>query len=120
MSTDWPANARERDARVTERVMGWTKTSVGDWWETSHGFLAVYDFCPSECIADAWLVVDEMRRRGIFIEVWAQVDGYRCGAWRTKPEVAGYYRIIDDVTCETAAEGICLVALAALAALGER
>lgn len=71
--------ARELDAEVAVRVMGWRLK--GCWWEASDGStqgctLTDERWRPSVDIADAWRVVEHLRAEGWLITVKEMPDGY--------------------------------------------
>jgi hypothetical protein len=73
------------NAEVAERVMGWERADPDDaigWWETRAPGIQTLrtNFNPDISIADAWLVVEEMRKRGFttFIRVGLTDEAYPC------------------------------------------
>ena len=89
---------REIDALIAEKVMGWPKNSVV-WYIDDKPF-RISDFSPSTQIADAWLVVEKIKRENLQI-VW-DIDGWF---------VSSIYA--DTGFAPTAPLAICLAALKA-------
>lgn len=114
---------RELDLAVAEHVMGWKRGRIfgngnGEWVqpkETSY-FRTDWQGTPSFStrIEHAFLVVEEMRRRGSVVIV--KIDGLRAGDHPTP-----YTVLIDNhprVDGASLPRCICLASLAALAANG--
>lgn len=107
---------REIDALVAEHVMGWQ--SLGDCWATGSTHkdrqMKKQHFNPSECISDAWLVVEKMEDKDFNFSINNCVDpDFRYNT--------GYDVIFTDedkntygITEDTAPMAIALAALKAL------
>ena len=105
---------RELDALVAEKVMGWeyipgfaATMAAPTWSQGENVYLETAKWHPSTSISDAFLVVEEMRKRGYSME-HSEDPGEQCRVW---------FQISDDVrTCgkgiaDTAPEAICRAAL---------
>jgi len=99
------------------QLMGWHRRETG-WWSYIangvHNFGAPLTWNPWESIADAWMIVEEMERRGYF---WQIIRGYtfsspgdlspktKCSFWSgTDPYQCGTYAAtsIKEAICEAA------------------
>lgn len=123
---------REIDEIIAEKVLGWNKLTPEDyeksklkksefydcWWgvDKSEVLGGLPDF--SIDIGDAWLVVDEMKKRGYYFAVSngpvSHDDGSKAGAksiWAAFGLEGEYLRTILG---DTEAHAICLAALDAL------
>ncbi len=93
----------ELDKLIGENVLGWSKEKVkeiDDEW-----------FAPSSCISDAWVVVNEMERRGFGIDLWQSCITpriFNCGFYVNDLPTH------NEVQAETVPLAICLAALKAV------
>lgn len=126
-------SARERDALVAERVMGWVKDGGrrGFWFDPADPklfYASGYthdgsdydfpDFCPTTDIAAAWEVVEKLVELGMYPDLISTGDPV---AWRCVVD-----KYIEDVDTDealewprsavaaTAPEAICIAALRAV------
>ena len=102
--------SRELDERVAVEVMGWTLDilMMSAFWGADE------DWSPSTSIADAWLVVEEMRKRGwtIFIRYGDGELSTTCVKMYSEEGEA-------DSFVDLLPEAICRAALAALEATND-
>jgi hypothetical protein len=112
---------RELDALIAEKVMGieteYRKpcpSDERDWLMVKGG--GRYEFVPSYStdIKCAWLVVEKLRRQGIFLSVIPQIDNYAVYVWSNVGESDKYNTYpLGTLEAETAPLAICLAALKA-------
>ena len=103
---------KDLDAQVAEKVMGWTVQD--DYLRDSHGYYmrslegCSADWSPSTSISDAWLVVEEMRKRGfqVVVRTPAVFSLSRCEISESSSMWTG--------EADTAPEAICRAALEAV------
>lgn len=119
--------SKELDASVAEKVMGWVhngscpemlcRSDMDDWWTAPGDPKPTCGPChnlPSHYsteIETAWLVVEQMRRRGFHLELLspnAWVEGKEWGVGFCKDDVDA------EAIGDTAPEAICRAALEAV------
>jgi hypothetical protein len=108
------------NAQVAEKVMGWVyvPSFIGNavtmappsWSQGDNVYIETAKWNPSTSIADAWLVVEEMRRRGWQVDVVTDDPGWSCWLHRLGGKLGKPQHY---VSADTAPEAICRAALEA-------
>ena len=116
---------RELDALVAEKVMGWTlvtdivKNCSGQWFDSNGGGTrSEHGWHPDTSISDAWLVVEEMRKRGFGVNIVSpNVDTTsqpRPTDWIVWVEREDGVSSVASWRCDSAPEALCRAALEAV------
>ncbi|MFS0643867.1 BC1872 family protein [Siminovitchia sp. 179-K 8D1 HS] len=111
------SNLREIDRLIAEKVMGWDTEEFKNIciiraYAEDEVISIPDDFCPSEDIKDAWVVVENLKREGTYLVVCPEKEKYAVNVWVDD----GKDRCIPytSVEADTAPMAICLVALKAV------
>ncbi len=109
--------SRELDALVAEKVFRWHIDTRGlsDLWLGDDGLVKAYGdvWSPTTFISDAWLVVEEMRKRGYETYVWVMPERFDPGKAHARFVGKEFDRGVESIA-DTAPEAICRAALEAV------